>query len=82
MKASVVKIGNSKGIQIPKAILEECHIAEDVDLSIDEGNIIIKALMSKPRDGWERQFKEMSARNEDNLLIPDSMDLSVKNREW
>ncbi|MCH5434723.1 AbrB/MazE/SpoVT family DNA-binding domain-containing protein, partial [Leptospira interrogans serovar Canicola] len=35
MKASVVKIGNSKGIRIPKAVLEECHIEEEVDLLID-----------------------------------------------
>jgi len=60
MRASVVKIGNSKGIRIPKAVLEECHIEEEVDLLIDKNKIIIVPLKAKPRDGWEKHFKVMS----------------------
>ncbi|MCR1795737.1 AbrB/MazE/SpoVT family DNA-binding domain-containing protein [Leptospira sp. id769339] len=82
MRASVVKIGNSKGIRIPKAVLEECHIEEEVDLLIDKNKIIIVPLKAKPRDGWEKQFKTMSERKEDKLLIPDSIDLSNKDWEW
>ncbi|MBM9501102.1 AbrB/MazE/SpoVT family DNA-binding domain-containing protein [Leptospira sp. 201903071] len=82
MKASVVKIGNSKGIRIPKAVLEECHIEEKVDLLIDNNKLIIVPLKSKPREGWEKQFKTMSYSKDDKLLIPDSIDLSDKDWEW
>ncbi|TGK08865.1 AbrB/MazE/SpoVT family DNA-binding domain-containing protein [Leptospira fletcheri] len=82
MRASVIQIGNSKGIRIPKAILEECQIGEEVELKIDKGKIMIIPVKSKPRDGWEKRFKEMSSNNEDKLLVPDSLDLSGKDWEW
>ncbi|PNV74138.1 AbrB/MazE/SpoVT family DNA-binding domain-containing protein [Leptospira inadai] len=82
MRVSVVKIGNSKGIRIPKAVLEECHIEEEVDLLIDKNKIIITPFKTKPRDGWEKQFKAMSESKDDKLLIPDSIDLSNKDWEW
>ena len=31
MKTTIIPIGNSKGIRIPKAIIEQCHIEKDVD---------------------------------------------------
>lgn len=80
MKLSVVKIGNSKGIRIPKAVLEECHIEDEVDLLINNNKLIVVPLKSKPREGWEKQFKTMSSNKDDKLLIPDSIDLS--DWEW
>ena len=41
MKASIIKIGNSKGIRIPKIMLEESKIGDVVDLKMHGGKIII-----------------------------------------
>lgn len=41
MKASVVPIGNSRGIRIPKAILAQCNIKESVILEIEKNKIVI-----------------------------------------
>jgi len=49
MKASIIKIGNSKGIRIPKVMLEESKIGDEVDLSRQGGRIII----SPPTKGKE-----------------------------
>ncbi len=40
MRASVVKIGNYQGIRIPKPILEQTGIKEDVELEVDKNQII------------------------------------------
>jgi antitoxin MazE len=56
MLVSVVAIGNSKGIRIPKTILEQLRIKDKVDLETDENRIILKPAKKKPRAGWSRAF--------------------------
>ncbi len=36
MRAHVVKIGNSQGVRIPKPILEQTGIMEDVELEVEK----------------------------------------------
>ena len=47
MLTKVQKWGNSQGLRIPKAILEDSHITvgDEVDISVHEGNIIIKPVV-------------------------------------
>lgn len=47
MKASIIKIGNSRGIRIPKALLEEARFDDVVDISLKKGSIVISPLKSK-----------------------------------
>ncbi|TGK01876.1 AbrB/MazE/SpoVT family DNA-binding domain-containing protein [Leptospira langatensis] len=82
MKAAIVQIGNSKGIRIPKTVLVECQIEDEVDLIVEKNKLIVVPLKSKPRQGWENQFKAMADHKDDTLLISDSMDLSDKDWEW
>jgi len=70
MQVSVVQIGNSKGIRLNKSILERYNIRDTVDLTFEKGQIIIKP-SAKPRNGWEKAFIEMSANNDDKLLMND-----------
>jgi antitoxin component of MazEF toxin-antitoxin module len=48
MKASIVSIGNSKGIRIPKIVLEESGLDKDVELKVRKGEIRIVPLL-KPK---------------------------------
>lgn len=50
MKANVVKIGNSKGVRIPKQLLEEAQLTGPVDLRVTDGALVITPI--KPRDDW------------------------------
>ena len=51
MKAKIVRIGNSRGIRIPKPLLEEAGLGEQVELRIVDGGIMIAA-ETGPRAGW------------------------------
>lgn len=42
MKTHIISIGNSRGIRIPKAILEQCRIEKDVELELENDKIILK----------------------------------------
>ena len=64
MKTQIVRIGNSKGIRIPKAILEECHLGKEVELEVHPDHLTVKSL-SRPRAGWEETFKKTVTRKEE-----------------
>ena len=76
MHIDIVAIGNSKGIRIPKAVLEQCGFGENADLSIEDGKIILSPI-KKSRAGWAETFKEA----DDALLMGDFPNEFDKN-EW
>ncbi len=80
MILDIVKIGNSQGIRIPKSILEECGIAEKVEVEVKNHNIFIKPI--NPRSGWEESFKKMRKNDDDKLLIEDNVDLDNVEGDW
>jgi len=82
MRARVVKIGNSQGIRIPKPILEQTGIIEDVELEVEKNQIIIRSI-SDPRAGWDLAFKAM-AENGDDVLIhgTEKISNSWDEEEW
>ena len=82
MKSSIVPIGNSKGIRIPKAILKQCNIEKDIILEVKDNCIIIKSFKQDPRKNWEKSFKKMSKNKEDQLIIDDNIDLNMEGWEW
>jgi len=67
MRARIVKIGNSQGVRIPKPILEQTGIMEDVELEVEKNQIIIRPI-SKPRAGWDTAFKTMAEKDDDQLI--------------
>jgi len=67
MKARVVRIGNSRGIRIPKAIIEQCHLHGSVDLEIQQGQLVIRSA-TKARAGWDQTFEEMHRHGDDQLM--------------
>lgn len=82
MKVNIVSIGNSKGIRIPKSVLEQCSFNNEADLEVENNKIIIKPVRKKARGGWDKAFKLMHDRKEDTLLLHDALDVEMKNWEW
>jgi len=73
MEISVIKIGNSKGLRLSKTLIEKYNIKDKVELILEKGYIILKPI-TKPRKGWENQFKKMSEEGDDQLLFDDVFD--------
>jgi antitoxin MazE len=52
MKTRLVQIGNSRGIRLPKAVLDEAQLSEDdIELKAEPGCIVIRSVR-RPRAGW------------------------------
>ncbi len=81
VRARIIAIGNSQGVRIPKILLEQTGIQEQVELEVHQNKIIIHAL-TKPRKGWDAAFKEMAAVNDDVLLDGESITSTWDDEEW
>ena len=83
MKAQIVQIGNSQGIRIPKALLEESGIRGEVELEICSDGILIRNI-SKPRGGWDLKFKALSDHDDDlaHAELPSSSQFETKEWQW
>ena len=51
MKTTIIKIGNSKGIRIPKKFLEETNLSHEADMTIEKGVLVIRAIKPSAPDG-------------------------------
>lgn len=67
MITRIVKIGNSRGIRIPKILLEQSGLTEEVEIEAKKDQLIIRSKKSV-RQGWEEAFRTMAKNNDDQLL--------------
>ncbi len=83
MKTKVVKIGNSRGIRIPKSLINESGLKNEVELEVSDGQIIIKPI-SANRESWDTAFKKMAKKQDDILLDHESIlsQSSWDQEEW
>ncbi len=63
-------MGNSQGIRIPKPILEQCGLREEIELEVYDGELIIRSV-HRPRQHWDQAFQKMAELGDDALLDPE-----------
>ena len=80
MDAAIIAIGNSKGIRLPKTILERYKLSGRVELVLKDDCIVIKPV-HLPRAGWDDAFRAMHINGDDQLFIPDAFDEETTD-EW
>lgn len=77
VKTRIVRIGNSQGIRIPKLIIEQLDLGEEIEMEIFPDQLVIRSAHS-PRQGWDEHFKSMAVAGDDQLLDADAVALT----EW
>lgn len=65
----IVRIGNSRGLRIPKALLEEAGLSDDVELRAESGKLTASAVRA-PRAGWAAAAREARGERDDRTLDP------------
>lgn len=79
-KTRIVQIGNSKGIRVPKLLLEHAHLPDEVELQAEHGRLIVRAVQG-PRAGWAEAAKAMHTRGDD-LLLDAAAPGQFDEKEW
>jgi antitoxin MazE len=76
MKTKLVRIGNSRGVRLPKALIEQVGLRDNtVELIVRDDEIVLRSPKRKrrknPREGWEEQIKKAIAEHGDELTDED-----------
>ena len=79
-KTRIVRIGNSRGIRVPKGLLDQAQLPEEVELQAEPGRLIVRAAHG-PRTGWSAAAKAMHAQGDDQLLDA-STRTSFEEKDW
>jgi len=88
MQLNIVKIGNSKGIRIPKKILDQCQVEDILELEVQNNIIVLKPIHKNPREGWaeaiEATNKKYGEEPVDHEWLEADLlgDTEMENWEW
>lgn len=67
MKTNIVQIGNSKGVRIPKLLLEKLKFETSVEFEILPDGLLLRPIRENPktaaRAGWNEMFKAALSEN-------------------
>ena len=80
MKTKIVRIGNSRGVRIPKPLLEEAGLEEQVQLRVVDGGIMIESERA-PRAGWA-DAAALAKERGDNTLLDEAVSTRFDEAEW
>jgi len=82
VRTQLIKIGNSRGVRLSKAILEQAGLERDVDIEVRDGAVILRAA-ARARAGWAEAFADITTNGDDFILDADAPSLtSWDEEEW
>ena len=74
LETRIVQWGNSRGVRIPRPLLEQAGITEDVTMEVRDGGIVIRARNAHPREGWAASVSAMVEAGHATLEWPDDLE--------
>ncbi len=79
MQAKLIDIGNSKGLRIPKKLINKYHLQIMLNLEEKADGILIKADVPENKLSWEDTYRDMGKTKEDwsdwDTIVADGIDL-------
>ena len=79
-RARIIRIGNSRGLRLPKALIELAELSDEVELRAQPGRLIVQAVR-EPRMGWADAAKRMRAAGDD-VLLDEPTTTRFDDEEW
>jgi len=67
MLVDLIQIGNSRGLRLPKAILNQCGFNNTVNIEVEDHSLIITPYKNL-RQNWQTAFRSMSTNQSDFVL--------------
>lgn len=71
MRTRLIGIGNSRGLHLPKPLIEQVGLVDEVDLRVEDGTIVISPARA-PRAGWAEAAARLAATESSALIDPPS----------
>ncbi|MCP5049081.1 MAG: AbrB/MazE/SpoVT family DNA-binding domain-containing protein [bacterium] len=82
MVIRLVQIGNSRGIRLPKQIIEQFSFSDEIEAEIKKDGLLLKK-KTTPRAGWKKQIvDEIKKNGPPEMLIPNNIENDFDENEW
>jgi antitoxin MazE len=82
MKVELIRIGNSRGVRIPKSVIDQCGFDGCIELQVDNGRVIL-ARARQPREGWKEALDAAKdSISGDELLLDGIPEHEFNHNEW
>ncbi|MEX0724064.1 MAG: AbrB/MazE/SpoVT family DNA-binding domain-containing protein [Gracilimonas sp.] len=78
MKTKIIRIGNSQGVRIPKPLIEESGITNEIEMILRDNEIVLRSAETIRKD-WEASFEKMAEQGDDVLLDQEDIE---KSSDW
>lgn len=72
MQIELIRIGNSRGVRIPKSVIDQCGFGDRIELKVEDGRVIL-AKDRKPREGWSEALVAARATLAHDALLLDGI---------
>lgn len=66
MQTNLINIGNSKGVRLPKAVIEQAGLTSDLEIEVAAGAVVIRSAR-QTRRGWASAAAACHQAGEDQL---------------
>jgi len=67
MRAHLVRVGNSRGLRLPKPLLRQAGLEGDVEIDVERNALVIRPVR-RARAGWDDAFARMARRGDDRPM--------------
>ena len=81
LRTDIVRIGNSRGIRIPKPLIQQCGLEGTVELSVENDRLVISP-GRRLRQGWAEAFRNARSAEADELLLESMPASAFDRKEW
>ncbi len=78
MHTCLIQIGNSRGVRLPKTVIEAAGLKDDLDLEVRDGAVVIRAIR-EVRSGWAEAAMACHEANDDNM---EDWDATAGDGDW
>ncbi|MFL9960243.1 AbrB/MazE/SpoVT family DNA-binding domain-containing protein [Paraburkholderia sediminicola] len=69
MKTTIRRMGNSQGVLIPKPVLAQLGLENEVEMEVENDAIVLRRPRHKAREGWAEASKALTEAGDDGLVM-------------
>jgi len=82
MVTEIRRIGNSRGVIIPKPLLKEAGLENEAEILLERGSIVLRKPQRNPREGWAEASRRIAEAGDDKLVWPEFGNLDDGDLRW
>ncbi len=82
MLTTIRRIGNSRGILIPKPLLKQAGLEDQAEILVEGNTHVVRRPKNAPRQGWAEDSKRLSAWADDALVWPEFANEANADLTW